>query len=406
MDNKVFNSKLELYCLRYISKTAPVPKGEEYDTRWQTAKMRALVFEQLMLFDKLAIQIDRTGIAIVFLIQELGLNSVEELLEKKVIELVLWTPLIFTSRGMRNKDGSYDESSIIGQPPLVAGNYIDEDLDPNLSLDRALSLFPIHKDRKRIFKRIASKNYIYPDSTEDKSIAGNAVKLTIDAYNNNYLSSTGLPFKKDPNDLNFEERNLLAELSHDVLETTILGELKYSSYEQYKSLYIASESIKTIESGLKVSNNTSEILLMENLPNLQNLIHMGVFHLKDIMWLRDRNNVEQYRNWINKTTKADDYEKISTEYIDSITGKNKFADSNKGKLLRTLGMYGIGTGIGALLGGPLGGIAGGLAGASIIKTVAELGLGLFDTFTLDSILKGWNPRMFTDEINKLKEGKE
>jgi hypothetical protein len=396
MNNTVFNSTLQLYCLRYLAKISPVPDGEEFDPRWQRAKMIALIFEQLMLFDKLAIEIDRTGISLVFLIQELGLNELEELMEKGVVKLVLWTPLIFTSKGKQKADGTFDEDAIMGTPPLVAANYVEEDLDPNKSLDSALKWFTLHNDRKRIFKRIASKTYVYPDG-EDKSLADNAVKLTIDAYQQNYLSPLGLPMSKDPGYLSFEERQILSRLSLDVLDTSILSRLQYSSYEQYNSLLIASESIRTIESGLKVSTDTSEILTMENMPNIQSLIYQGVFKLKDIIWLRDRSTVEHYRNWINGLSKSDNHEKISLEFINAITGKAKFFENAKGKLLRSVGMYFLGGGLGTMIAGPLGGVIG--LGAARVAT--DLGLSLFDTFTLDSVLKGWNPRMFTTDLKNL-----
>jgi hypothetical protein len=393
MENTVFNSYLELYCHRYMSKTAPVPAGAEYDPRWQRAKMIALLFEQFMLFDKVAIMIDRTGMSLVFLIRELGINAVEELLDKKIIELVLWIPLIFTTKGKPEADGSFDEAKILGTPPLVPATYVESDLDPNISLNHALSWFQLNNDRKKIFKRIASKCYVYPATTADY-----AVQLTINAYQSNYLSSLGLKYEKEPEQLGFDDRTKLSLLSHDVLETSILGELGYSSYEKYSYQSLANESIKSIESGLKVSNNTSEILAIENLPNLQALVFDGTFKLNDALILRNRNVVTSYRQWINTLSKAGDYEKISQEYINELAGKNKFAESTSGKLLRTFGMFGVGAGIGALFAGPLGGFV----GAGIGK-VAELGLGLFDTFTLDSILKGWNPKMFVEEIRQAKD---
>jgi len=43
--------------------------------------------------------------------------------------------------------------------------------------------------------------------------------------------------------------------------------------------------------------------------------------------------------------------------------------------------------------GSVGAAAGGLIGKA-----ADFGLSLLDTYVLDGILKGWNPRMFVDEI--------
>jgi len=390
MKNTVFNANLELYCLRYISRVAPITDDPEFKQDIQRARMIALVFEQFLLFDKVAIKLDRTGVALVFLIDELGLNDLEALLERKVIELVLWTPLIFTGKGIPNADGTYNLEEVLGTPPIVSANYIKQDLDPNVSLDGALRYFKIDRDRRRIFKRIASKQYVYPNQT-----AENAVQLTMDAYDKNYLAPLGLPYSTKPELFDFDQRSQISELSHDILETSVLAELGYVSYDKYSSLSLTQSSVKTIESGLKVSDNTSEILQLENLPNIQALVMSGVLGMKDLLTLRNKGVVKDYRVWINNVSKSGDYTKISKEYIDEVIGKRNFMESTGGKFLRTTGMFGVGLGIGVALGGPVG-AALGLVG---VKAV-ELGLSLFDTFTLDGILKGWNPRMFVDEIAK------
>lgn len=390
MKNTVFNANLELYCLRYISRVAPIPNGPEFRHEIQRARMIALVFEQFLLFDKVAIKLDRTGVALVFLIDELGLNDLEALLERKVIEIVLWTPLIFTGKGVPNADGSFNLEDVLGTPPLVSAKYSQQDLDPNTSLDNALKYFKIDRDRRRIFKRIAIKQYVYPTQTAD-----NAVQLAMDAYDKNYLEPLGLPYTTKPELFNFDQRSQISELSHDILETSVLAELGYASYDKYSSLTLTQSSVATIESGLKVSNNTSEILKLENLPNIQALVMSGVLKMKDLLSLRNKVVVKDYRVWINDLSKSGDYIQISKEYIDEITGKNKFIESAEGKILKTVGMFGVGLGLGAVLGGPVGAVIGGVGAKAL-----ELGLSLFDTFTLDGILKGWNPQMFVDEIRK------
>jgi hypothetical protein len=101
--------------------------------------------------------------------------------------------------------------------------------------------------------------------------------------------------------------------------------------------------------------------------------------------IRNRNDVKAYRKWINSNSVSTDAQKISKLYIDAIVGKNNAWTHGNGKLFRTGLMASIGAGIGTLVSGGAGIIAG------TILTV-------LDSYLLDSILKGWNPRMFVDQI--------
>jgi hypothetical protein len=189
--------------------------------------------------------------------------------------------------------------------------------------------------------------------------------------------------KKEPENLNVKERGLLQKLGHDVLDTSILADMRFKSYNSYEIYNISSSAIKDIESALKISDNTSQIFKIENVPDIQSLVLNNILPFDAVFDIRYKPVVKSYRKWINNIAGSEDTLPITKEYINAITGKNKFFESTGGKLTRTLGMFGIGTAIGAVL-GPL----------------SSLGLGLFDTYILDGILKGWNPQLFVDEIRK------
>lgn len=137
--------------------------------------------------------------------------------------------MIVTSTGMTMPDGSIDKNAIIGQPPLVSGRFSDEDSDPEKNLDRLLGYFQLHKDRKRNFKKKALKQFILPDN----SIAQKATQIVLDAYSNNRLQDLGLKAEKAPENLDLHERAKLFKLGHQVLETTVLAEKGFKSYDNY-----------------------------------------------------------------------------------------------------------------------------------------------------------------------------
>ncbi len=386
----VFNDQISLYSQRYISKTAPIPEGFEKSSEIQKEKILALLFEQFLLFDKIAIKIDHQNLELYFLIKELGINKVEELLDNRVLIPVLWTPLIVTGLGMRRDDGTTDESSIIGQPPIIAGALSGDVANPEYIIDKVLSYFNLHKDRKRIFKRKVVGKIILPDN----KIANKSAEIVIDAYIKGKLVNLGLEPIKEPTKLNREERDKLFQLGNHVLETTVLAEKGYKSYDKLPDFTLTKDSIRSIESAYHVSENTSTILKIENLANIQDYVLTNKIPFERVFDLRYKKNIKEYRKWINTLSVDTDTKEITKEYLDEVEGKNKFFESTGGKFIRNVAMLGIGTGLGAALAGIGGAAAGMIAGSK----ATELGLSLFDSYVIDGILRGWNPRMFVDEI--------
>lgn len=391
----VFNDQLELYGQRFITKVAPIPEGEILDAEIQKRKILALLFEQFLLFDRVAIKIDQQNLPLYFLIKEIGIDKVQELIERGIIIPVLWTPGIYMLTGTRREDGTTDESTIIGKPPFVSG--FISDIDPEKNIEKLLSYFQLTPTRKKSFKRSVAKKYILPNN----DLAGQSVEIVMDAYNKNRFASLNLPADKKPEDLNIDERSILYTFGHQVLETSVLAEKMYKSYDKYTNLHLTQEAVKIIESAYHVSENTSKILTLEHIADLKNLAFENKIPFERVFDIRYKSDIKKYRKWINEVSVDNDSEYITKQYIDEVTGKSKFIESNKGKFLRTVGMLGVGTGIGALLTGG----GGALAGAAVGKA-ADLGLSLFDTYVLDGVLKGWNPRMFVDRIKIEAENKE
>lgn len=387
----VFNDQLELYGQRFITGDAPLSEGVDPSPEFQKRKILAVLFEQFLLFDKIAIKIDHQNLELYFLIKELGINKVEELLDHGILIPVLWTPVIITGLGMRREDGTTDESTIIGQPPIIAGSLSGDAADPEHNIDKLLSYFELHKDRKRIFKKKVVSKVVLPNN----SIADKSAEIVIDAYIKGELTELGLKPEKEPSDLNRQERDKLFQLGHHVLQTTVLAEKGYKSYDKLPDFTLTKNSIRSIESAYHVSENTSTILKIENLANIQDYVLENKIPFDRVFDLRYKKNIKEYRKWINSLSTSTDTKQITKEYLDEVAGKNKFFESTGGKFIRNIAMLGVGTGLGATLAG-----IGGAAAGAVVGKAAELGLSLLDTYVLDGMLKGWNPRMFVDEIKE------
>jgi hypothetical protein len=291
----IFNDQMELFGLRYISRVAPIPSGPEYTQAFQRKLLLSVFFEQLLLFDHVAVKLERTNFGLWFLINELGIDLVETLITRGTIKLVLWDNLIFTSRGRSRDDGSIDESTIIGTPPLVAGNYVESDRDAERNIETALSYFSFTRERKRQFIRAVRDYYIFPK----QDFASQATQIIIDAYESNRLANLGLRCEKDAINLNVDERTRLQELGYDILDTSVLSDLGFKSYDTYEIFSITESSIKEIEGALKVADNTSKILTIENVPDIRSLIMDNIIPFNSIFDIRHKNVVKNYRQWIS-----------------------------------------------------------------------------------------------------------
>jgi len=360
-------------------------------TKEQENEIIAGLFEQLLIFDKVTISTNRLNFGLAFLISQLGINTVEKLIESGYINFMIWTPVIVTSRGRQNEDGTIDESVIYGQPPISAGSLTDEDKDPENNIRKALSNFKIHKDRKKIFTKKALKNYIIPNGMEFSS---DSSKFIIDAYTNNNLQTLGLPYEKEPNQLDYNKRSLLLNLGHKFLETAILSKYNLKSYDNFEHYAICKQNIQNIGKAYNVTNNSDTLFNLEGLPNLKQLYIQEKMDFASVFKVRHLSIARYYRKWINEVGENSNAKEIAKEYLNQIKGNTKFFETTEGKFLRNLALFGAGT----ALGGAMTGV--------VAATVANYALGLLDTYWLDIILKGKNPSMFIDNIKNELNQKE
>ena len=355
--------------------------------------------EELLLFDKVSLKADRYNYALFFLIKEFGINTIQEYFERGLIEILLWTPLIVTSTGSIRENGTIDRESVLGKSPIVSGHLSEEDSNPENNIKNILKNFYLNKDRSNSFINAAIKSIIIPNN----ALAVQAVDLTIDAYKTGKLNNIGIKNEKVPENLNVDERLKLLELSHDVLETSILAQYGYKSFNDYSYTEISDKAFDSIASALKVKENSKTILTLENMPDLKSLFFSGQLNKVDLKTLRYKSTAKQFRKWLNEVSSNQDCTSISKEYMNEITGKNDFWDTTKGKIVKNVGMLGVGSALGAAIGSIT---ITSVAIGSLLAKGAELGLGLFDSFFLDGLLKGKNPRLFIDEIEKKKRVQE
>lgn len=369
-------------------------------TREQQDLILANIFEQLLLFDKIVVSTDKDNYALAFLISRLGLETVERLIQSDYINFSVKAAVILTSTGRRNDDGTMDESTIYSQPPIVGGSLGNDEIDPEKNVVKALKHFNIDKKkRNELLKKIVPKYIV----TDNMNLGGDSAKIIIDAYVNNNLSNLGLPFSKDPYDLNVEERSKLLKLGNSVLETSTIALNGYKSYNNYEQIEISKQNYSNIGKAYNISENISEILKIENTPNLREIYIENKFDLSDIFKLRHLPSAKFFRKWINEIGENSNSQEVTEAYLAEIKGEKKFFNTTKGKLIKNTFLFGATTGIGALVAGPIGAIVG-TSAKVIVEPVVDYSLGLLEEFVLTGILEGKNPKAFIDSLkNELKK---
>jgi hypothetical protein len=153
----------------------------------------------------------------------------------------------------------------------------------------------------------------------------------------------------------------------------------------------------------------SSVSKIEGLPDLKALFDELHEPLKRMPEIRKTNNARLFREWLEKTAGETPDPDMVKAYLDAISERKGVLDSAPRKLLKTIVMAAVGMGAGAAAAsyaGPVVGAGVGMAAAAGEK-IAEFGtetaLGMLDSFLLERVTKGWSPRMFFDDLSKLRQ---
>lgn len=365
-------------------------------TKEEEQNILSIFFEQLLLFDCIVISTDKDNFSLTFLISKLGLETVERLIRSGYVKFSIKSAIIVTGGGRQREDGSIDESVIYSQPPIVGGALGDEELDSEKNVYRALARFDIEKKRRnKLIRKIAS-SYV---STDNMKLGVDTSDFILESYEQNHLENLGLPFTKDPNDLNLEERGKMLDLANSILEAGIISKNGFKSYNNYGEFEIAKKSFENIGKAYNISENVSEILRIENTPDLKEIYKNNKFEVEDIFKLRHLKTAKYFRKWINEVGENANSNEVTEAYVAEIKEAKSFFNTTKGKIIKNTFMYGATSGLGMVIAGQIGAVVGG-GFKSLIDPVVDYGLGLIEEFTVESIFAGKTPKIFIDKFKE------
>ncbi|MBU3155006.1 hypothetical protein [Clostridium estertheticum] len=384
MTGLIFDTTLNLFARKYLVKGNEHLIKNPMEFNGDYSKVINSISEQLLLHNGVAIKVYGENIPLVILINKFGLKGVEELIEQGAIEFMLWAPSI-----------TYLVDTNPGIMPLQSG-YMNSKVhcDPESSIESGLKWMenPLPRRARRSLIRKVSKIYKMPE----KKLSVDAVNIGYEGYNQNLFNELGLPKIKELLELNKDERAKLCDLTTQCLELSVIAKYKYSTNNSLEVAKLNKFEMLRLKDVNLIEELTNSIFEIERVPNFTEMIKTGVINIKDIPKLRNSRNATKFRDWIVESSENCDKEEIVKEYIDSIVNSKGFFETNKGKLIKTLGVTAVTGIVGAAVAGPIGLAAGATVGR-IAEPLIDVGLNLLDTYVLEGITRGWTPRHYFDK---------
>lgn len=381
-------TKLDDFSHKFLLKGQYQPTREDimlFQQRFQNIK--ASIFENLLLFDKINLKVTGENIPLAVLVTEMGVKGIENLVDQGALRFTHWTPMML-----------HFVDNTPGLLPLISGRHNSKaHTDPEESIALGLNTLvqkPNKEDRRNLIRKIRDL-YDYAE----KDIEHDAKDRTLSAFNSNKLLGLGL--NKDHHDLYQLPTNLKTNLSKcasDLLEYKYITQAKLTSTDSVSSHILLNDCINKT-TNIKHPDALAKIIEMENFPDLQKIYSHIETPLKQAVKIRNNRNIRKFRTWLDEAIDGREISDFSETYINAIANKKGFFDSNIGRFTKVATMALAGAGVGAIA-GPVGATIGGAAGP-LLTPAAEFGLDLVDEYFLNNLIQGWSPRMFIDELKKL-----
>lgn len=375
----VFNDRLNDFARKYLIKGNEhlIKNPKAFPLEYQNVINS--VSEQLLMHDGISFKVYGENIPLALLILNFGVKGTEELIEQGALEFVLWNPGV-----------TYAIDDIPGIYPLQSMQKFTSSVhsDPEASIMSGLNFMkePLPRRTRRNITRKVLKHYKIPPAT----LSNNATDFGHSGYKNNLFEDFGLPKTKELTEFSLSERKKLHSLANQCLELTFLSLYQYSSYNSFELMKLNRKEFWNLKNAKAVEEVVDTIFNIEKIPDFNKMISSGMLNIRDIPRFRKTRGSKQFRTWITQVSHQTDKSDIIKEYIDSIVNSKTFFQTSPGKFTRAVGVTTLGV-TGGLLAGPIGAVSG-----TVIGGIADLGISLFDTYILDHIIKGWNPRYYID----------
>lgn len=397
MPQNVFHPGLNDFCRKYlVDNGAPVTLADQIAFPKEFQKQKDFLFEHLLLFDRVTFKIFGENVPLVFLLQTFGHKQFEALLEQQAFGFVLWTPSI----GCLVKN-------IPGVEAIVHGNLNSPaHSDPEQSIE--LGLGWLSKTLTKREKRHLVKKVLPLYKLPNPELPAMTTSIVKNALRQGRLSNYGLNnVSPQLDNLSTEDKDKLSKCASDLLEYKFLISNDMTSFSEYKYFSPFWDTVERFNRSENMKKGLAKILEVEGFPHIPALAAGIPQPFTHLARLRDKRSARKMRTWLAETAEKELDPDFVQEYITAIAERKDVGSTTKGKLTKSIVMTTIGAGIGAAAdffagtaGLPVGGLT--VPGAALGAS-SSLGVDLLDRFVVERLQEGWSPRMFIDDIAKMRK---
>lgn len=384
MSQTVFYPNLNDFCRKYLDAHSPDVATSKQQFKTEYEAVQSSLFEHFLLFDKLCFKVYGENLPLAVLLNLFGVKGVEELVEQEAIEFVLSTQQIIYH--VDDLPGLIP----IGPMALNSGPHCDPEKSIELGYNWMRNK-PLKFTRRRLTRKILAVC-----SVPDTSLAKTSVDMAVSLYNSGNIKSLNLaPEYKEITNLNRAEKQQFCSFATDLFDYSFLISRNLTSFANLRYFNLLHDTYTKVRSASDSAARFCTLAELEEIPNLNALFYQVNEPMRMLTSLRKKASSRKFRDWLAKTTSAENAHGIAKDYIDAICEGRSFFQSRPGRATKAVTMASIGAGIGALLDGGTG-----LAGM-VLGPAAGVGLNLLDEFVINGLTKGWTPRIFFDDLRKL-----
>jgi hypothetical protein len=390
MGQTIFYPGLNEFCRKYLVTNTEVAPADVAQFPLRLQQENASLFEQFMLFDKISFKVYGENILVPYLIAQLGQNAFESLVEQGAIGFTLWTPVV-----------TFLMQDIPGVMALQSGTQSSPaHSDPEASLELGLKWMQKQLPRKERRQLVRKLLPLYRVTAP--RLAAVAVGITASAFQSGKLKALNFSSQgKDIQNLALPERKALCHCATELLEYSYLIQNQMTSFSSHPYFALFDESAGKITAQTTLVTDFNRLAQVEQFPDLQYLYGELKIPFTKLVQLRKKRSSVAFRKWLAEANSAAPDGEIVKEYIDSIADTKGFFETRSGKITKSVAMTALAAGIGAAVGGAEGAVKGAILGKGL-EVGADFALDLVDEFLLSKLTKGWSPKMFIDDLEKLR----
>jgi hypothetical protein len=359
---QIFDSELNTFCRKFLVKTPGVAEPSQAEFALEMGRQQKMLFENLLLFNKLSLKVTGESIAIPVLIGLFGQKGFDSLIEQGAIEFVLWDEQIaFLIENIPGVDGMV---SMTHNTPEYTD--LEKSIETGLSWMRDA---PKGRKRRQLIRRLVP---LFRKTEEN--LAAASLKIVRDALKNGSLEHYGIPkvAGEHADNLTGVQKHIVAKCAEDLTEYEFLLKNNMTSFSNYRYFSPFWSSAERFQVMNRTVTGFSCVSKLEGLPDLKALFDELNDPLKRLSEIRKTTNARLFREWLEKTAGESPDPDMVKAYLEASERKG-ILDSAPRKLLKTVALAAVGMGVGTLAAEYAGAAIGAASGIACCRSRRENG---------------------------------